>query len=130
MFQNLGSELLDEYTKGLAIMSENILRAMARCLDLEEECFLKHMGKPGQITGRFAMYPRCPCPDRVLGVKPHSDGATMTFLLAEKGVEGLQIQKGDQWFKVPVIPGALFVNLGDLGEVYIKHHLNDSHIYI
>ena len=117
MFQNLGRELLDEYTKRVAIISEDILKAMARCLDLEEDCFLKHMGKPGQITGRLGMYPRCPCPDRVLGVKPHSDGATMAVLLAEKEVEGLQIQKDDQWFKVPVISGALFINLGDFGEV-------------
>ena len=117
MFQNLGRELVDEYSKRLAIMSQDIYKAMARCLELEEDCFLKHIGKQGPMRGRFGMYPRCPHPDRVLGVRPHSDGVMMAVLLAEKEVEGLQIRKDDQWYKVPVIPGALFINLGDFGEV-------------
>uniref|UniRef100_A0A803LH20 Fe2OG dioxygenase domain-containing protein n=1 Tax=Chenopodium quinoa TaxID=63459 RepID=A0A803LH20_CHEQI len=31
-------------------------------------------------------------------------------------VDGLQILKGDQWYKVSVVPGALLINLGELGE--------------
>ncbi|KAL2929789.1 Protein SRG1 [Bienertia sinuspersici] len=109
--------MIDEYSTKLATIIETIYKAMARSLNLEEDCFLKHQGKRGLMTGRFSLYPRCPCPERVLGVKPHSDGATITFLLAEKEVDGLEVLKDDRWYKVPVIPGALFVNFGDLGEV-------------
>ncbi|KNA04019.1 hypothetical protein SOVF_203570, partial [Spinacia oleracea] len=109
--------MINEYSNKLATMTEAIYKAMARSLNLEEDCFLKHQGKHGPITGRISLYPRCPCPERVLGLKPHSDGATMTFLLPEKEVEGLQVLKDDLWYTVPVIPGALFVNFGDLGEV-------------
>lgn len=111
--------MIDEYSKKLATIVEAIYKAMARSLNLDEDCFLKHQGKRGPITGRFSLYPRCPCPESVLGVKPHSDGTTMTFLLPEKEVDGLQVLKDDCWYKVPDIPGALFVNFGDLGEVII-----------
>ncbi|XP_021741825.1 protein SRG1-like [Chenopodium quinoa] len=109
--------MIDEYSNKLAAMTEGFYKAMARSLNLEEDCFLKHQGKQGPITGRITLYPRCPCPERVLGLKPHSDGATMTFLLPDKEVEGLQVLKDNLWYRVPVIPGALFVNFGDLGEV-------------
>lgn len=109
--------MIDEYSKKLATIMEALFKAMARSLNLEEDCFLKHQGKQGPITGRFCLYPRCPCPEQVLGVKPHSDGTTIAFLLPEKEVDGLQVLKDDRWYKVPVIPGALFVNFGDIGEV-------------
>ena len=111
--------MIQEYSMKLTNMLEPLYKAMARSLNLEEDCFLKHQGKNGLITGRFSLYPRCPCPERVLGVKPHSDGATLAFLLPENGVQGLEVLKDDVWHKVPVIPGALFVNFGDLGEVII-----------
>jgi len=56
-------------------------------------------------------------PDHVLGTKPHADGSTITFLLQDKEVEGLQVLKDDQWFKVPIIPDALLINVGDQIEV-------------
>ena len=127
-----GRETLEEYAKRLPVMIETVYKAMARSLDLEDQdSFLNQIGrKNGSLTARFIMYPRCPCPERVLGVKPHSDSADMAVLLAEPEVEGLQIHKDGQWFKVPVIPGALFVNLGELTEVrmYIYTYLGFSFI--
>ncbi|GAB4852673.1 hypothetical protein Ancab_016888 [Ancistrocladus abbreviatus] len=111
-------EIVHEYGMKVRPIPEMLLKAMARSLDLDENCFLKQHGEnQGGITARINLYPRCLIPDYVLGVKPHSDGSTMTILLQDKDVEGLQVQKDDQWFKVPVIPGALFVNAGDLAEV-------------
>lgn len=91
---------------------------MARSLELKEDSFLNEHGERGSIDTRFRIYPRCLRPDQVYGVHPHSDRSTITLLLPDKNVpEGLHIQKDDQWFKVPVIPGALFINLGDFAEV-------------
>lgn len=109
--------MIDEYSKKLLAMTEVIYKAMAKSLNLEQDCFLNHPATQGAIVGRFGYYPRCPCPERVLGVKPHTDGSTMTIVLGDDQVEGLQIKKDDQWYKVPVNPGVLFVNLGDIGEV-------------
>ncbi|GAB2226485.1 hypothetical protein Droror1_Dr00022295 [Drosera rotundifolia] len=69
------------------------------------------------IFSRFNFYPRCPLPDQVLGIKPHTDGPALTILLQNKEVEGLQVLEDDQWFKVPVIPDALFINVGDQCEI-------------
>jgi isopenicillin N synthase-like dioxygenase len=56
-------------------------------------------------------------PDHVLGLKPHTDGSSITFVLQDKEVEGLQVLKDNQWFKVPIIPDALVINVGDQLEV-------------
>ncbi|KAH9604335.1 hypothetical protein KSS87_001607 [Heliosperma pusillum] len=111
------SGMIEEYSEKLATMTEATYKAMARSLGLGEDCFLKQQGKNASITGRFGYYPRCPCPQSVLGIKPHSDGTCMTILLPDNEVDGLQVQKDEVWYKVPVIPGALFINFGDLGEV-------------
>ncbi|GMH04575.1 hypothetical protein Nepgr_006415 [Nepenthes gracilis] len=97
-------------------MFQVILKAIARTLTLEENCFLNEHGE-GAMTARFNFYPSCPTPERVFGLKPHGDGTTITMLLQDKEVEGLQVLKDDNWFKVPVIPHAIFVNAGDLVEI-------------
>lgn len=111
-------EILQEYSLNLKNILEVILKAMAKSLDLKEDSFLDQHGKQGSMETRFGFYPRCPHPDQVYGVHPHVDRTTITILLPDRDVvEGLQAEKDDQWFKVPVIPGALFINLGDFGEV-------------
>lgn len=71
------------------------------------------------IFARFNYYPPCPIPENVLGQKPHSDTGTMTLLLQDE-VEGLQVLKDNQWFRVPVVPQAIFVNIADRLEVIIR----------
>ncbi|KAL9223951.1 hypothetical protein vseg_000033 [Gypsophila vaccaria] len=111
------SGLIHEYTEKLTAVAEATYKAMALSLNLKDDCFISHQGKNTLIKGRFIYYPTCPHPESVLGVKPHSDGTYMTVLLPDDQVDGLQVLKDEQWYKVPVIPGALFINLGDLGEV-------------
>ncbi|GMH04577.1 hypothetical protein Nepgr_006417 [Nepenthes gracilis] len=110
------SEVIDEYVANLKIMLDVLLKAMARALKLEENCFLNEHGE-GSMAARFNLYPTCSTPERVLGAKPHGDRSTITLLLLDKEVEGLQVLKDDNWFKVPVIPHAIFVNAGDLAEI-------------
>ena len=100
--------------------TEVIIKAMAKSLNLEEDCFLNECGERADMFLRFNYYPPCPMPDHVLGLKPHADGSTITFLLQDKEVEGLQVLKDDQWFKVPIIPDALVINVGDQTEVIIE----------
>ncbi|XP_074321750.1 codeine O-demethylase-like [Silene latifolia] len=88
---------------------------MARCLNAEEDCFLKQ-AQQGLTLARFTFYPKCPRSERVLGSRPHLDGSLTTIVLADE--EGLQIQNDNKWYKVPVIPGALFFNCGDFAEVF------------
>ena len=69
---------------------------------------------------RFNFYPPCSRPDLVHGVKPHTDRSGITILLQDKEVEGLQIVVDGKWYRVPVIPHALVVNLGDQMQVYLR----------
>jgi len=110
-------ETLNEYTMKLQEINEILLRAMAMSLNLEESSFIDQYGERPLVAARFNFYPPCPRPDRILGVKPHADASAFTFLLQDKEVEGLQFLKDNQWFRVPIIPHALLINVGDQVEV-------------
>ncbi|KAL3326544.1 hypothetical protein AABB24_037288 [Solanum stoloniferum] len=110
-------EVLEEYIKNMKLLSESLLKAMAASLNLEENCFLDQCGERGDMIARFNFYPPCPTPEVVLGVKPHADASAITILLQDKEVEGLQVLKDDQWFRVPIIPYGLLVNVGDQVEI-------------
>lgn len=90
---------------------------MARSMNWEEACFLDLYREQGIMQARINFYPRCPRYNAVLGLKPHSDGGFITIVLQDREVEGLQVLKEDQWFKVPIIPDALLINLGDQAEI-------------
>lgn len=98
-------------------MTEVILKAMARSINLDENSFLDMHGEKATLFARFNFYPPCPRPDAILGLKPHADGSALTVLLQDKQVEGLQFLKDNQWYRVPIIPEALVVNIGDQIEV-------------
>lgn len=128
-------EVIHEYTVKLRPIINNVFKAMALSLNLEENCFLNQFGERGVMFARFNYYPRCPRPDIVLGLKPHADGSAITVVLPDREVEGLQFMHDGQWFRVPTIPGALLINLGDQVEVspvlaYFEIQKNASEGYI
>ncbi|KAI8570612.1 hypothetical protein RHMOL_Rhmol01G0049100 [Rhododendron molle] len=110
-------EILNEYTRNLSLMNEFLLKSMAKSLNIEEDCFLKQCGEGAMMIARFNFYPPCPRPDLTLGLKPHADGSTITFLLQDEEVEGLQILQDGQWFRVPIVPHAILINVGDQAEI-------------
>lgn len=110
-------DILLEYTKNLEMLNEVVLKALAKSLNLKENCFLNQYGENATMIARYNCYPPCSRPDLILGVKPHADGSAITFLLQDKEVEGLQVLKDNQWFRVPIIPNALLINVGDQVEV-------------
>lgn len=110
-------ETLEEYTTGIMTIIDVLLRSAAKSLDIKEDSFKDKCGGRPIMYSRFNLYPPCPRPDSVLGLKPHADGSAITVLLPDKEVEGLQVQKDKQWFRVPIIPHALLINLGDQLEI-------------
>ncbi|KAH9718130.1 Fe2OG dioxygenase domain-containing protein [Citrus sinensis] len=110
-------EILHEYTAKIEKLNEMLLKAIARALTLEENCFLDMYGEDASMLSIFNLYPPCPRPDLAIGLKPHADASVFTYLMQDKEVEGLQFQKDDQWYKVPVIPGAFVINVGDQIEI-------------
>ncbi|KAH9805219.1 Fe2OG dioxygenase domain-containing protein [Citrus sinensis] len=111
------SEILNEYAMKLKTVTEVLSKAIAKSLNLEENSFLKQFGDQALMQVRFNFYPPCSRPDLVHGVKPHTDRSGITILLQDREVEGLQIRVDGKWYRVPVIPHALVVNLGDQMQI-------------
>ncbi|XP_047338101.1 codeine O-demethylase-like [Impatiens glandulifera] len=110
-------EVLDEYAARMKDVYESVLRAIEKTLNLEEDCLLKMNGERGIIHARFNLYPPCPKPDLILGLKPHADGSAITVVLPDDEVEGLQFFKDGNWFRVHTVPHALLINVGDQIEI-------------
>ncbi|KNA13524.1 hypothetical protein SOVF_116150 [Spinacia oleracea] len=109
--------ILHEYTMSVKGVNETIVKAMGRCLGLEDNSILDEYGEKTVMAARINFYPECPLPKLVRAARAHSDASAITILLQDKQVEGLQILKDDKWFKVPILPSALFVNVGDQIEI-------------
>ncbi|KAK4836961.1 hypothetical protein QYF36_001664 [Acer negundo] len=107
--------ILEEYSLKTKIVTEIVSKAMAKSLNLEENCFLNQFGERAQYQARFNYYSRCQRPDLVLGLKPHADGSGYTTIFQDE--EGLQVLKDEQWFTVPKLSEAFLVLMGDQMEI-------------
>ncbi|KAK9126997.1 hypothetical protein Scep_015843 [Stephania cephalantha] len=67
---------------------------------------------------RLNYYPPCSKPDQVIGLSPHSDTSTISILMQDEDVTGLQIRHDGEWVSVKPIPNSLVVNIGDVIEIW------------
>uniref|UniRef100_A0A0D9WMH8 Fe2OG dioxygenase domain-containing protein n=1 Tax=Leersia perrieri TaxID=77586 RepID=A0A0D9WMH8_9ORYZ len=109
-------DVLNEYASRTREIRDNILQAVTKLLELDEDYFFNQVNK-APASARFNYYPPCPRPDLVLGVKPHSDGSLLTILLVDKDIGGLQVQRDGKWYNVPDSPHKLLINIGDTMEI-------------
>ncbi|KAM3208055.1 hypothetical protein ACQJBY_063009 [Aegilops geniculata] len=123
---------LHEYTLGSKRIKDDILRAMAKLLELDEDCLVNQFSDRALTYARFNYYPPCPRPDLVLGIKPHSDVYALTVLLMDKDVAGLQFLRDGTWYNVPSASNyTLLINVGVTMEVAISEpQVNFSHIRV
>ncbi|MED6160370.1 hypothetical protein PIB30_050880 [Stylosanthes scabra] len=111
------SETLEEYSREVRKLCENLLKYIGLGLGLKEDEFKKMFGEAVQAI-RVNYYPACSRPDLVMGLSPHSDGSALTVLQQAKGSPvGLQILKDGLWMPVHTLPNALVINIGDTIEV-------------
>lgn len=108
-------KMLHEYTMKSINLFEVLFNMVLQSLSVDEKKFGEKYGKNKEINARFNFYPQCPNPDNVLGLKPHADFSAITIVV--QGEAGLQVHKDGEWCMVPVIPDALFVNIGDPLEI-------------
>ncbi|KAK3131753.1 hypothetical protein QOZ80_6AG0510900 [Eleusine coracana subsp. coracana] len=112
------SNTLREFTARCREIVTLILANMAKLVGLHERYFVDMLDKEGVTYARLNYYPHCPKPDRVFGMKAHSDATVITVVLVDDTVSGLQVQGGDGvWYDVPIVPNALLVNVGDVMEI-------------
>ncbi|CAA7389728.1 unnamed protein product [Spirodela intermedia] len=110
-------DALEAYSKELERVTKMLLENLSRLMNMEEDGLLRLHGDLTQST-RIAYYPPCSRADEVLGLGSHSDKGSITFLLQDDDVTGLQIRHGGMWIPVKPMPNAFVVNIGDSVEVW------------
>ncbi|KAL6146022.1 hypothetical protein ACLB2K_056705 [Fragaria x ananassa] len=110
-------EVLESYSGEVKRVGEELLRSLSKLMGMEKDTLI---GLHNQLLQalRVNYYPPCSTPHKVVGLSPHSDTSTITILMQEDGVTGLQIRKGGEWVSVEPIPDALVVNVGDVLEIW------------
>ncbi|KAI4998490.1 hypothetical protein ZWY2020_053832 [Hordeum vulgare] len=109
---------LHEFTKKCGAVKDNLLQAMAKLLELDnDDYFVDQLGEKPETNARCSYYPQCPRPELVFGLKPHCDGTVLTLLMVDDSVGGLQVLRDGLWWDVPVVPHTLLVIIGDQTEI-------------
>lgn len=103
----------ETYFRAMSDLAAHLLRLMAIGLGLPERHFDPMISRHTSAM-RALNYPAIDHdPDR-LGASAHTDYGTLTILLADPVVGGLQLEGVDgTWHDIDAIPGSFVVNLGD-----------------
>ncbi|KAK4279160.1 hypothetical protein QN277_016910 [Acacia crassicarpa] len=121
--------LSDEYKKVMKEFASKLEKVAVMFLDLLcenlglEKGYLKKIfdgsssSKGPNFGTKVANYPPCPKPEKVKGLREHTDAGGIILLFQDDKVSGLQFLKDGHWLDVPPLPHALVINIGDQLEV-------------
>ncbi|KAK8660618.1 hypothetical protein V6N13_051540 [Hibiscus sabdariffa] len=113
-------ETMDEYIAQLLKLAETLSELMCENLGLDPNHIKQAFsGTKGPSVGtKVAIYPQCPNPDLVRGLREHTDAGGIILLLQDDQVPGLEFLKDGQWQRIPPSRNnTIFVNTGDQLEV-------------
>lgn len=110
-------EAIEEYATEMHKVTEEILGNLSLLMGMDKDG-LRLLHAEMKQAMRLNYYPTCSRPDLVLGVSPHSDASSITVLLQDDEITGLQIRHKGGWVPVKPIPNALVVNIGDAIEAW------------
>ncbi|KAK4765761.1 hypothetical protein SAY86_026851 [Trapa natans] len=122
-FPNLSDDLrkvMDEYIDQMIQLAEKISELMCENLGLQKDHIKNAFsGKKGPSVGtKVAKYPKCPEPDKVRGLREHTDAGGIILLLQDDQIPGLEFLKDGKYVPIPPSKNnAIFVNTGDQIEV-------------
>uniref|UniRef100_A0A453T7Y6 Fe2OG dioxygenase domain-containing protein n=1 Tax=Aegilops tauschii subsp. strangulata TaxID=200361 RepID=A0A453T7Y6_AEGTS len=111
-------EMLDAYIGQMVSLAELLAECMSLNLGLDGG-LVRDTFTPPFVGTKVAMYPACPRPDLVWGLRAHTDAGGIILLLQDDVVGGLEFFRGDrEWVPVGPTKGSrIFVNIGDQLEV-------------
>ncbi|XP_077248359.1 flavanone 3-dioxygenase 2-like isoform X2 [Tasmannia lanceolata] len=105
-------DVVSTYCTEVRQLGFKLLELISESLGLERDYMEKVLGKQGQHMA-INYYPPCPEPELTYGLPGHTDPNTITILLQDQHVAGLQVQRNGKWVAVDPHPNALVVNIGD-----------------
>ncbi|KAG9156114.1 hypothetical protein Leryth_024702 [Lithospermum erythrorhizon] len=113
-------EVVDEYIDELIKLRENLSELMSENLGLNKQ-HMKEVfsGSRGASVGtKVAIYPECPKPDLIRGLREHTDAGGIILLLQDEQIPGLEFLKDGEWVGIPPSRNnRIFVNTGDQVQV-------------
>ena len=108
--------LWEAYYRHMERLAPEIMRSLAVALDQPEDYFASRIDR--HITNASIIhYPPQPTPpaEGEARAGAHSDLGSLTIIYSDTDVGGIEVlTREGVWFRVPRVPGALTVNLGDL----------------
>ncbi|KAK8507729.1 hypothetical protein V6N13_140477 [Hibiscus sabdariffa] len=112
-------KVMKEFALKLEKLAEELLDLLCENLGLEKGYLKKAFyGAEGPTFGtKVANYPPCPTPDKIKGLRAHTDAGGIILLLQDAQVSGLQLLKDGEWVDVPPLRHSIVINLGDQLEV-------------
>ncbi|MGW0038487.1 isopenicillin N synthase family dioxygenase [Gordonia sp. NPDC003376] len=109
-------EIWTSYFREMNALARRLMSAFARGLDLAPDYFVDTIDRDISML-RAINYPHMDTPPQPgqMRAGAHTDYGSLTIVRQEEAPGGLEVftQDGD-WVPVPVVPGALVVNIGDL----------------
>ena len=114
-------ETMEEYRAELKKLAENLMEIMDENLGLPKG-YIKKAFNGGEEDNAFfgtkvSHYPPCPNPEKVIGLRAHTDAGGVILLFQDDKVGGLQILKDGEWIDVQPLPNSIVINTGDQIEV-------------
>ncbi|PKU75589.1 Gibberellin 20 oxidase 1-B [Dendrobium catenatum] len=119
-YKRMGKNMLVEnprmvyqrYSEAITKLSLSVMELLAISLGVDRSHYREFFADSSSII-RCNYYPPCQEPELTFGTGPHCDPTSLTILLQQEGVEGLEVFSGGEWRVVRPVAGALVVNIGD-----------------
>ncbi|KAM7507785.1 hypothetical protein LguiA_018238 [Lonicera macranthoides] len=114
-------ETMAEYRAELKKLAEKVMEVMDENLGLQKghikKAFNGGEGDNAFFGTKVSHYPPCPHPEKVAGLRAHTDAGGVILLFQDDDVNGLQILKDGEWIDVQPLKNAIVINTGDQIEV-------------
>lgn len=112
---------LNAWFRDMGKAGDALMTVLATGLELEPDYFDRVFGDERMALTKLIRYPATP--DGQFGVNAHHDAAFLT-LLSPGTTPGLQIETAEgEWLDVPIVPGTLVVNLGEILQSITGNYL-------